>query len=128
MLGWLKWGSTGVRVTNMATLDDALGAVRELVRYSQATAEFLTSLAKLEILQGKLVTITLDGTANAQSFPHGLNRPYKGTIVVGNGSVTGIFLIGVSSAAANAAGIDIKTYFTVLPSAADAGDYDLVVF
>ncbi|HEY3499323.1 MAG TPA: hypothetical protein VGK73_31760 [Polyangiaceae bacterium] len=98
MIGWLKWGSTGVRVGPMATLDDVLRAVRELLRFSQAAAEFMTAISKSEILQGKRIDATTDGTANQNYFQHGLGRPFRGAIILGqNNGTTPVTLISAAS-------------------------------
>lgn len=85
MLGWLKWGAGGVQVRTLATLEDALRTIRELAQFSKAAAEVLTELSKLPILQGKLIAgLTTDGSIiNQNYFPHGLGRPFKGAIMLG---------------------------------------------
>lgn len=127
MIGWLKWGSTGVRVSSMATLADVLTVVRDLVRFSQAASEFLTAVAKSELLQGVMRTVTMDGTTNAQYFPHGLTGSYRGAVHVGQTDTTNPVTL-MSPAEVMANGQDPKTVFGARPSAATTAVVGVLVF
>lgn len=89
MLGWLKWGSAGVLVPKLDTLEDVIKVVRQLARFSQAAAEMLTDVSKLELMLGRPLTVTLDASSLPNYFPHGLARPFKGVIVVGQTQTPG---------------------------------------
>lgn len=127
MIGWLKWGSTGVRVGPLATLDDVLRAVRDLVRFSQAASEFLTALSKSELLQGSLKSVTMDGSANAQYFPHGLPGPYRGAVHAGQTDTTNPVTL-MSPAEVSANGQDPGVVFGVRPSAATSAVVGVLVY
>jgi len=104
-------------------------SIRDLAAFTSAVADLLTDLSKLEILQGKLIQVQLDGTANTQSFPHGLGRAYRGGFLVGNGSLTSGTTIAVASGKRAAqAGVNINAYFTVQPTAVHDGYYLVWVF
>ncbi|MFT3927437.1 MAG: hypothetical protein QM778_33195 [Myxococcales bacterium] len=84
MLRWLKWGTAGVRTSKLQDLNDALRVIGNLLKFSQSVAEFATEIAKLDLLQGKLITgCRMDGTTNPNFFPHGLGRAFKGVIPIG---------------------------------------------
>lgn len=83
MLGWFKYGAVVVSQRTLRTLEDVAMPIRELTAFARAVSEFLTELSKLPILQGKLVEATTDGTTNQQYFPHGLDRPFTGAIMLG---------------------------------------------
>lgn len=115
MLGWLKWGTSGVRPHRLDTIEDAVRTVRELARFSQAVAETLGTLSKLEILQGKLITgCRMDGTTSANFFPHGLNRPFRGCILVGQSWTSTQPLIVYSPEQVSLANRDPSTVFGLI--------------
>ena len=74
-----------------------------------------------QLINGKLLTITLDGSTDLQEFDHGLGRAYRGGFVVGDGSTTAANQLKVlSGLRAQANGTDIKRKVLVRPTAATA--------
>lgn len=127
MIGWLKWGSAGVRVGPIASLDEALLAVKELIRFSQATSEFLAAVSKESVLQGTVLSVTMDGTTNAQYFRHGLPGPYRGAVHTGQTDTANPVTL-MSPAEVSTNGQDPSLVFGVRPSAATAAVVGVVVF
>lgn len=124
-----RWASTGILERIGEDITSVVRFLKSVQAFSASVAEFLTSLTQVEILQGQLYDVKLNGTSSAQNFPHGLGRPYRGGFLVGNGSlVASTTLIVVSGARALAAGTDASRVFTVVPTTAHDGRYLVWVF
>jgi hypothetical protein len=88
------------------TLRDA----KELLGFCQKVAEFLRTVSKLRILDGRFIDVTFDGSATANAL-HGLGRQFYGCIVVRSSNATGTdALTTLDPASVEALGVDSSKY------------------
>lgn len=107
-----------------ASLPSMAGGVR-----GGDVAGVLSAVRGCPLLDGRLVDVTLDGSTNEQSFAHGLDRRYRGGIVVGyEGASVVTAKVLRPEWAESTSGVDPSRYVVVLPTAATSATLTLWVF
>ena len=94
-----------------------------------AEADFARPLEQCDVVNGRRVTITLDGTSNVQFFEHGLERAFFGAFAVGRSStLTTARLDVMRPQTVESLGRDPAKVFAMRPSIASSEDVDVWVF